>query len=256
MTKDTTPIDSRELDPNFKFEIAAEEGGEGILHCFACGSCTIRCPEQEVNPEYNPREIIHKALLGLKDEVFRSEFVWICSSHYLCLSRCPQDVNIKAVMNAVRNCRIKDETLNRDAGIELASEAIETVDTALKHRIVAQVCGADLFHCFACGACTANCPERVLDDEYSPRRVIRQILLGLKNDVYANKFIDICSTHFRCLNECPQKVEIPKLMTAIRRLAERAGYTREGRKIVKAPEDEKERRKKLKKGQVARVFVK
>ena len=104
-------IDTGELDPEFKFLIASDEDGAGILKCYACGSCTVRCPEQKVNPEYNPRLIIRKALLGLKEEVFRSEFVWICSSHFLCLSKCPQNVNIKGVMNAVRNCRIEAETL-------------------------------------------------------------------------------------------------------------------------------------------------
>ena len=76
------PIDSRDVDPNFKFEIAKQEGGAGILKCYACGSCTARCPEQEVKEEWNPRVVIRKALLGLKEEVFTSEFIWICSSHY------------------------------------------------------------------------------------------------------------------------------------------------------------------------------
>ena len=44
-------IDSRKVDPNFKFQIAKEDGGEGILKCFACGSCTARCPEMDIKPE-------------------------------------------------------------------------------------------------------------------------------------------------------------------------------------------------------------
>ena len=38
-------IDSKNIDPKFKFQIAREEGGEGILKCYACGACTARCPE-------------------------------------------------------------------------------------------------------------------------------------------------------------------------------------------------------------------
>ena len=144
-------IETKDLDPDFKFQIAAEEGGEGILHCYACGSCTVRCPEQKVKPEYNPREIIRKAILGLKDEVFRSEFVWVCSSHFLCLSKCPQDVNIKGVMNAVRNARIEEETF----GPEKDTEEGE-INKEFKYKIVDQECGEDIYHCFACGACTAG----------------------------------------------------------------------------------------------------
>jgi heterodisulfide reductase subunit C len=238
-------IDSRDLDPDFKLRIAEEEGGEGILHCFACGACTVRCPEQEVKPEYNPREIIRKALLGMKDEVFRSEFVWVCSAHFLCLSKCPQDVNIKAVMNAVRNCRIEEETYGKtDAGDE-------KINKEFKYRVKEQDCGEDLYHCFACGACTAGCPERDLEEAYSPRTVIRKVLVGLKDDVYDNKFVNICSTHYRCLKECPQGVEIPKLMTAIRKLAEKEGYTRDGRKFEKKAEAEKKGKKK----KPTRVFM-
>lgn len=244
-------INSRELNPGFKFRIAAEEGGEGILKCYACGSCTVRCPEQKVKPEYNPREVIRKALLGLKDEVFRSEFIWICSAHFLCLSKCPQNVNIKAVMNAVRECRITEETYGKKNSADLTHSKI---DQNFKYTIVEQECGKDLYQCFACGACTAGCPERSLDEEYSPRMLIRKILVGIKDEVFENEFINICSTHFRCLNECPQKVEIPKLMSAIGRLAEREGYTREGIKYEQ-PKPEPEEKKK-KKEKPVRVFLK
>lgn len=244
-------INSIELDAGFKFRIAAEEGGEGILKCYACGSCTVRCPEQKVKPEFNPREVIRKALLGLKDEVFRSEFVWICSAHYLCLSKCPQNVNIKAVMNAVRECRIAEETYGRKTPSDRMHSKI---DRDFKYAIVDQECGKDLYQCFACGACTAGCPERSLDEKYSPRMLIRKILVGIREEVFVNEFVNICSTHFRCLNECPQKVEIPKLMAAIRRLAEKEGYTPGGVKI-EMPEPELEEKKK-KKEKPARVFLK
>jgi heterodisulfide reductase subunit C len=243
-------IDTGAVDPDFKFLVASDEDGAGILKCFACGSCTARCPEQKVKPEYNPRLIIRKTLIGLKDEVFRSEFLWICSSHFLCLSKCPQDVNIKGVMDAVRNRRIFEETLRT------RHEDMRSQDNNFKYEIAGQECGQDLFHCFACGSCTAGCPERSLDAAYSPRVVIRKILVGLKDEVFENPFVEICSAHARCLNECPQGVEIPRLMTALRRLAEKAGYTREGRLVEKEAAHEKIEREKRRKGETERVFIK
>lgn len=245
------PIDSRHLDLSFLGQVAAEEGGEGILHCFACGSCTVRCPEQKVKPEYNPREVIRKVILGLKEEVFASEFIWVCSAHFLCLSRCPQEVNIKAVMDAVRSCRVEQETRRGEQAVGAAEEP----DPSFKLEVRARSGGQDLNHCFACGACTANCPERTLDAEWSPRRVIRSVLLGLRDDVYQNEFVDICSSHHRCLNECPQGVEIPKVMTALRRLAEREGWSRDGVCRPVPAVDEKEEQKKRKRGEVPRVFL-
>ena len=243
-------IDTGAVDPDFKFLVASDEDGAGILKCFACGSCTVRCPEQNVKPEYNPRLIIRKTLIGLKDEVFRSEFLWICSSHFLCLSKCPQDVNIKGVMDAVRNRRIFEETLGTQ------HEDMRAQDNNFKYEISGQECGQDLFHCFACGSCTAGCPERSLDAAYSPRLLIRKILVGLKDEVFENPFVEICSAHARCLGECPQGVEIPRLMTALRRLAEKAGYTREGRLVEKEAVHEKIEREKRRKGETERVFIK
>ena len=215
-------IDSRKVDPNFKFQIAKEAGGEGILKCFACGSCTARCPEMDVKPEWNPQVIIRKALLGLKDEVLSSEFIWICSAHYRCLEKCPQGVNIKEVMNAVRNARILEEQKEDVTG----KKTKKYLDLNFKYKIVEDESGKDLYECFSCGTCTAGCPERELDPLYSPRKVIKNVLLGMKDTVFSNRFVEICSTHHRCITQCPQGVEIPKLMNAIKNIAEKEGYSK------------------------------
>jgi heterodisulfide reductase subunit C len=215
-------IDSRKVDPQFKFQIANEEGGEGILKCFACGACTARCPEMDVKPEWNPRVIIRKALLGLKDEVLSSEFFWICSAHYRCLEKCPQKVNVKEVMNAVRDARLLEEQIEDITG----KKSKRYLDLSFKYKISGTEAGKDLYECFSCGTCTAGCPERELDPLYSPRKVIKNVLLGMKDQVFCNKFVEICSSHHRCLTQCPQGVEIPKLMNAIKNIAIKEGYHR------------------------------
>jgi heterodisulfide reductase subunit C len=216
-------IDTGNLDPNFKYDIARMDGGEGILKCYACGSCTARCPEQEVREEWNPRTIIRKALLGMREEVLSSEFLWICSAHYRCLNKCPQEVNVKGVMNQIRNERLREEA-EEDITGKLTEKKM---DLSFKYRVAEGESGKEIYNCFACGTCTAGCPERDLDPLYSPRKVIKASLLGMKDHVYRNKFVEICSTHYRCLEQCPQGVKIPELMFAIRELAIKEGYTRE-----------------------------
>jgi len=215
-------VDTKELDPNFKFEIAGMEGGQGILKCFACGSCTARCPEQEVKEEWDPRKIIRMTLLGMREEVLSSEFIWICSSHYTCLEKCPQGVNVKGVMDQIRNERLREEAMEDITG----KTSEKRMDLSFKYRIAEGEAGKDIYNCFACGTCTAGCPERDLDPLYSPRKVIKASLLGMKDRVFGNRFVEICSTHYRCLEECPQGVKIPELMYAIRELAIKEGYTR------------------------------
>jgi len=101
-------IDSKNLDPNFKLLIAAEPGGENIKRCFSCGTCTAGCPVREVTDRYNPRRIIRMALLGMKKEVLSSQFIWLCSSCYTCFERCPQNVRIPELMNALKNIAVRE----------------------------------------------------------------------------------------------------------------------------------------------------
>ena len=101
-------IDSKTLDPDFKILIAKEPGGEHIKRCFSCGTCTASCPVREVTDRYNPRKIIRMALLGMKKEVLSSQFIWLCSSCYTCFERCPQDVKIPELMNAIKNIAVRE----------------------------------------------------------------------------------------------------------------------------------------------------
>jgi heterodisulfide reductase subunit C len=126
-------------------------------------------------------------------------------------------------MNQIRNERLKEEMIEDVTG----KSREKGRDPSLKYRIAEGENGSDVYNCFACGTCTAGCPERDLDPLYSPRKVIKYSLLGMKDKVYENRFVEICSTHYRCLEQCPQGVDIPKLMYAIRELAIKEGYARE-----------------------------
>jgi len=102
-----TAIPQDRMDPTFAAEIAAESGGEHIRRCFACGTCTASCPVREVTERYNPRRIIHMALLGLREPVLTSDFIWLCSTCYSCQERCPQDVRITELMHAIKNVAVR-----------------------------------------------------------------------------------------------------------------------------------------------------
>jgi heterodisulfide reductase subunit C2 len=101
-------IDSKTFDPNLKFLIALEPGGENIKKCFSCGTCTAGCPVREVTDRYNPRRIIRMAILGMKKEILSSDFIWLCSSCYTCFERCPQNVKIPELMNAIKNIAVRE----------------------------------------------------------------------------------------------------------------------------------------------------
>jgi heterodisulfide reductase subunit C2 len=99
-------IDAEQMDPTLVEQVAAMPGGEHIRRCLACGTCTATCPVREVTERYNPRRIIHMVLLGLRQDVLSSDFIWLCSTCYACYERCPQDVRITELMHAIKNVAV------------------------------------------------------------------------------------------------------------------------------------------------------
>jgi heterodisulfide reductase subunit C len=97
------PIKASEMDPKFKYEISKMHGGEKLMRCFQCGTCTSDCPIARFSDTYRPRQIIRMTQLGLKDRVLKSDTLWLCASCFTCTDRCPQDVEVASVIRVLRN---------------------------------------------------------------------------------------------------------------------------------------------------------
>jgi len=63
-----------------------------------------------------------------------------------------------------------------------------------------------------------------VDERFSPRKIIRMTILGMKKEVLENEFIWLCSGCYLCQERCPQDVRITDLMTALRNVAVKEGY--------------------------------
>jgi heterodisulfide reductase subunit C len=97
------PIQASEIDPKFKYEVAKMPGGEKLMRCFQCGTCTSDCPVARFSETYRPRQIIRMAQLGLKERVLKSDTIWLCAACFTCTDRCPQDVEVASVIRVLRN---------------------------------------------------------------------------------------------------------------------------------------------------------
>jgi heterodisulfide reductase subunit C len=97
------PIKCSEINPNFKYEVSKMHGGEKLMRCFQCGTCTSDCPVAKFSDTYRPRQIIRMAQLGLKDRVLNSDTLWLCAACFTCTDRCPQDVEVASVIRVLRN---------------------------------------------------------------------------------------------------------------------------------------------------------
>ncbi|MEM2102220.1 MAG: 4Fe-4S dicluster domain-containing protein [Candidatus Bathyarchaeia archaeon] len=90
-------------DPQFKYEVSKMHGGENLLRWFQCGTCTSDCPIAKFSETYRPRQIIRMAQFGMKDDVLKSDTLWLCASCFTCTDRCPQNVEVASVIRVLRN---------------------------------------------------------------------------------------------------------------------------------------------------------
>ena len=105
--KANDPIKASEIKPKFKYEISKVPGGEKLMRCFQCGTCTSDCPVARFSGTYRPRQIIRMAQLGLKERVLNSDTLWLCASCFTCTDRCPQNVEVASVIRVLRNLSAK-----------------------------------------------------------------------------------------------------------------------------------------------------
>ena len=87
---------------SFLDEVKATPGGEHILACIQCGTCTGSCP-MAGSMEYPPRKIIAMVRAGMRDEVLASNSMWFCLSCYTCTARCPRGVKPTELAHALES---------------------------------------------------------------------------------------------------------------------------------------------------------
>ncbi|MBN2600023.1 MAG: 4Fe-4S dicluster domain-containing protein [Candidatus Thermoplasmatota archaeon] len=86
-----------------KGELAKEVedlSGENLFGCYQCGTCSAGCPYID-DMDLAPDEVIRYVILD-RPEVLNSKTIWLCSACFTCAERCPRDINITKIMEALR----------------------------------------------------------------------------------------------------------------------------------------------------------
>ncbi len=93
-------VTSDPMKSQFSSRVAAE-GGESLNRCFQCGKCSAGCPIS-YEMDLTPIRVIQAVRLGQKDKVLNSRTIWLCASCETCSTRCPREVDIAKLMDALR----------------------------------------------------------------------------------------------------------------------------------------------------------
>jgi len=120
-----TEINVADLDQGFAEEVSRLPGGAEIFRCFACGMCTSGCPVREVDDRYSPRRLIRMILLGMREEVLKSDFLWLCTNCFTCMERCPQNIQIPNLIRAVKNLAADEGYL--PGNLKVVAESISEI---------------------------------------------------------------------------------------------------------------------------------
>lgn len=94
-----------------------DELGQNVYLCYQCIKCTNGCPLTTYF-DWQPNQIMRALQLGQEEMVFSAQTPWLCASCQTCATRCPQDLDITAIM----------EFLTREALARGYDPAIPEVD--------------------------------------------------------------------------------------------------------------------------------
>jgi len=86
--------------------------------------------------------------------------------------------------------------------------------------------GARLNGCFQCQKCTSGCPVAA-DADVKPHEIIRLAQLGARRELLTSRFIWECTSCGTCQARCPQGIDLPAAVDALRRLSREGGFVAE-----------------------------
>ncbi len=73
--------------------------------------------------------------------------------------------------------------------------------------------------CYACGTCTGGCPVHRVNKDYDPLRIMRMLVLGLREELLKGEMIWLCSDCYTCQENCPMEVKITDIINHLKNLA-------------------------------------
>jgi len=86
--------------------------------CYQCGKCSGGCPLAYAM-DYQPRQVMRLLQCGLVEEALRSRTIWVCATCFTCTARCPRDIDIAGVMDALRVIALRRGVRPADKNIDV-----------------------------------------------------------------------------------------------------------------------------------------
>jgi heterodisulfide reductase subunit C len=83
--------------------------GQNVDLCYHCHKCSAGCPVVQ-SMTYGPDRILRMVALEQRKSLLESHDIWLCAGCYTCATRCPNDIDISSVMDALRQLALAERT--------------------------------------------------------------------------------------------------------------------------------------------------
>jgi len=105
-----------EVNAHSLLDYVVEKSGQDILACYHCQKCVAGCPVasfMDIQPN-----VIHRMIqYGQKDEILESATIWICAACETCGARCPNNIDIAKVNDALKQLAVKEGVKGKEKGV-------------------------------------------------------------------------------------------------------------------------------------------
>jgi heterodisulfide reductase subunit C len=109
---------------DFKKEIE-RLSGQKLDACYLCGKCTAGCPVAPYQ-DIPPHVVMRMAQWGSK-KVLESKMIWNCVSCATCYTRCPNDINVARVCEALSQISRREGLVADKAALALRQKFFDSM---------------------------------------------------------------------------------------------------------------------------------
>jgi heterodisulfide reductase subunit B len=81
-------------------EVVRRAAGQNVYRCYQCVKCASGCPLADAF-DLTPNRVVRSVQFD-DAQVLESKTIWLCASCQTCTTRCPQEIDVAAVMDALR----------------------------------------------------------------------------------------------------------------------------------------------------------
>lgn len=95
--------------------------GTSVRRCFQCGKCSAGCP-MATFMEHPPNRVMRLLQLGQWQRILAGRSIWYCVSCETCTTRCPNKVDLCAIMDALRKLSWDQDGPSKESYVQLANK--------------------------------------------------------------------------------------------------------------------------------------